>query len=107
MGRTKEEKNLLEKLKSGAFDGRVGNDLTTSGGSRVWTVIENGEPTRYKQGPGGKFFKGKENERNDGVLHTQEKFSTDDEKIGFLKKLGWLINDDDAQKYSAKFKPKK
>lgn len=30
---TKEEMNLLGKLASGALDGCVGNDLTTSGGS--------------------------------------------------------------------------
>jgi hypothetical protein len=106
MGRTTEEKNLLEKMKSGVFDGRVGNDLTTSGGSTVWTTIENGEPTRYKQGPGGKVFDGKENVRYDGKLHTLETFSTDDEKLGFFQKFGWLMDDDDAKKYSANFKPK-
>ncbi len=58
MGRSKEEKSLLDKLLSGALDGIVGNDLTTSGRSTVWTVIKNGIPTRYKQGPGGKFFNG-------------------------------------------------
>lgn len=33
---TNEEKNLLEKLTSGALDGIVGDDVTTSGGSTVW-----------------------------------------------------------------------
>lgn len=32
---TNEEKNLLEKLASGALDGIVGNDITTSGGSTI------------------------------------------------------------------------
>ncbi|MCQ9209415.1 hypothetical protein [Granulicatella seriolae] len=107
MGKSKEEKSLLAKLASGALDGMVGDDLTTSGGSSVWTSIKNGIPTRYKQGPGGKFFNGKENERYEGKLHTLEEWSTDDEKLAFLKKFGWLTKDDDVKKYSAKFKPKK
>lgn len=107
MGRSKEEKRLLGKLLSGALDGIVGNDLTTSGGSTIRTVIKNGIPTRYKQGPGGKFFNGKENERYEGVLHTLEEWITDDQKLDFLQKFGWLIKDDDARTYSAKFKPKK
>jgi len=107
MRRTSEEKNLLAKLLSGVLDGQVGNDLTTTGGSTVWTEIRNGEPVRYKHGPGGKFFNGKENERFDGVLHTLEKWTTDDEKLGFFQKLGWLMEDPDAKNYSAKFKPKK
>lgn len=107
MGRSKEEKSLLDKLLSGALDGIVGNDLTTSGRSTVWTVIKNGIPTRYKQGPGGKFFNGKENERYEGVLHTLEEWITDDQKLAFLQKFGWLIKDYDVRTYSAKFKPKK
>jgi len=36
---TNEEKELLRRLASGALDGIVGNDLTTSGGSSVWKAI--------------------------------------------------------------------
>ena len=102
--RPKEEESLLTKMKSGAFDGVIGNVLTTSGGSNVWTEIKNGEPTRYKKGPGGKFFNGKENERYEGKLHILETWKTDEEKIGFLRKYGWLIEDVAAKKYSAKYK---
>ncbi|NCD04141.1 MAG: hypothetical protein EOM00_14345 [Clostridia bacterium] len=107
MGRTNEEKSLLAKLASGVLDGFVGDDLTTSGGSTVWKAIKNGIPANYKQGPGGKFFNGKENERYVGVLHTLEEWITDDEKLEFLQKFGWLMHDDDVRAYSAKFKPKK
>lgn len=107
MRKTKEEKNLLAKMLSGIFDGLVGDIFTTSGGSTVWTEIKDGKPTRYKKGPGGKFFNGKENERYEGVLHIQEEWSTDEEKLGFLRKFGWLLKDDEAQAYSAKYKPKK
>jgi len=107
MRRTKEEKTLLERLASGLLDGQVGDDLYTSGGSTVWTQIKDGNPVRYKQGPGGKFFNGKENERYDGVLHVLEKWETDDQKLGFLQKFGWLMKDESVRAYSAKFKPKK
>ena len=105
MRRTQEERKLLNKLLSGALDGPVGRDLTTSGGSTIWTTIKNGIPVRYKQGPVGKFFNGKENERFEGVLHIIEEWITEDEKLGFLQKFGWLLKDDAARSYSAKFKP--
>ena len=105
--KNKEEKGLLAKLLSGALDGQVGDDLTTSGGSTVWTSIKDGNPVRYKQGPTKKFFNGKENERIPGVLHVLEKWETDDEKLSFLQRFGWLMDDEDARNYSSKFKPKK
>ena len=107
MGRTKEEKNLLAMLCSGILDGIVGDDLTTDGGSIVRTVIKDGVPTRYKQGPGGKFFDNKENIRFDGVRHTLQEWITDEEKLEFLRKLGWLMKNEAVRAYSAKFKPKK
>lgn len=105
LGRTKEEIGLLELLSSGELDGYVGNDLYTNGGSVIWTEIKNGNPVRYKQGPGGKFFDGKENIRYEGVKHTLEEWKTDDEKIAFLQKYGWLIDNDNVKDYSKKFKP--
>ena len=104
---TKEEKNLLQKLASGALDGIVGDDLTTKGGSTIWTAIKDGLPAMVKQGPGGKSFNGKENERYEGVLQTLQKWVTDDEKLQFLQKFGWLLKDSDVKAYSTKFKPKK
>lgn len=104
---TEEERALLSKLISGALDGIVGDDMTTSGGSTVWTVIKDGIPVRYKQGPTTKFFNGKENERIAGVLHTLQKWVTDEERIQFLRQFGWLMKDEAVRIYSAKFKPKK
>jgi len=106
MRHSSEEKELLAKLLSGALDGFVGNDVTTSGGSRVWTVIKNGTPVRYKQGPGGRFFNGKENERIEGVLHILQEWVTDEERLEFLRRFGWLMRDAAVKAYSAKFKPK-
>ncbi len=107
MSKTKEEKNLLTKLADGLLDGTISDIFTTNGGSTVWTVIKNGIPVRYKKGPGGRFFNGKENEKIEGVLHTLKEWITDEEKLEFLQQFGWLIRDKDAASYSAKFKQKK
>ena len=40
MAFTNEEKELLKALASGALDGRIGNDLTTTGGSTIWKSIK-------------------------------------------------------------------
>lgn len=104
---TNEEKKLLKKLAKKLLDGQVGDILYTDGGSTVWTEIKNGIPVRYKQGPGGKFFDNRENVRYDGVLHTLQKWTTDEEKLEFLQKFGWLMKDLDVKTYSAKFKQKK
>ena len=98
---------LIAKLNTGKLDGVVGDLLRTSGGSTVWTSIKGGMPVRFKQGPGGKFFGGKENERFEGVLHIMAKWVTDEERLEFLRKFGYLMNDAAAKAYSAKFKPKR
>ena len=103
---TNEERILIAKLNTGELDGVVGDLLRTSGGSTVWTSIKGGMPVRFKQGPGGKFFGGKENERFEGVLHIMAKWVTDEERLEFLRKFGYLMNDAAAKAYSAKFKPK-
>lgn len=105
MSFTNEEKGLLEKLGSGALDGQVGDDFFTNGGSIVWTTIKNGLPQRFKQGPNTRFFNGKENEVIAGVLHTLQSWTTDEEKLQFLQKFGYLMKDAAVRAYSAKFKP--
>ncbi len=101
------EKELLEKMNTGLLDGIVGNDLITNGGSTVRMIIKNGIPQQLKQGPSKRFFNGKENEVIEGVLHTLKTWSSDEEKIQFLRKFGHLIKDTNVQTYSAKFKPLK
>lgn len=103
---TNEENKLLKKLASGALDGSVGNDLI-AGKSTVWQVIKNGIPTRFKQGPTTRFFDGKENIRIAGKLHTLQQWITDEQKLEFLRRFGWLMKDASVKAYSAKFKPQK
>ena len=102
-----EEKILLDRLALGELDGFVGNNLITDGGSIVWKAIKNGVPTMFKQGPGGKFFNGNENEKFEGVIHTLQEWLTDEQKLEFLRKFGWLMKDEAVKSYSAKFKPTK
>ena len=108
MKRTNEEKRLLAKLASGVFDGMVGDEKVYYGYRKVYCgkYIKDGEPVSYRQGESTRFFNGKENERIPGK-RTEEHYDTDDRKLEFLQRYGWLINDDDVRKYSAKFKPKK
>ncbi len=108
MKRTNEEKDLLAKLASGALDGMVGNEKVYHGYRDVYCgkYIKDGEPVSYRQGESTRFFNGKENERIPGK-RKEEHYDTDDRKLEFLQRYGWLTNDDDVRKYSAKYKPKK
>lgn len=105
MRKTKEEKNLLAKLASGVFDGTVGRELVCGDYKKVYVgkYINNGEPVSYREGS--KFFNGKENEYIPSKRE-EEHFDTDEKKLGFMQRFGWLIDDENVKKYSAKFKSK-
>ena len=68
--------------------------------------MRNGIPVSYRQGQSERFFDGKENERIPGK-RVEEIYDSDDKKLTFLQKYGWLIDDDDVKDYSAKYKPKR
>jgi hypothetical protein len=106
--RTNEEKNLLGKLASGSLDGMVGNERVYSGYQDVYCgkYIKEGEPVSYRQGESTRFFNGEENERIPGK-RTENHYDTDDRKLEFLQRYGWLIDDEEVRAYSAKFKPNK
>ena len=108
MKKTAEEKSLLAKLASGLLDGMVGNERVYRGYKNVYCgkYIKNGEPVSYREGESSRFYNGEENERNPGKRE-EEHFDTDDRKLEFLQRYGWLTNDEEVKAYSAKFKPKK
>ena len=108
MKRTTEEKNLLKKLESGVLDGMVGDERVYRGYKNVYCgkYIKNGEPISYRQGESERCFNGKENERIPGKRE-EEHYDTDEKKLCFLQKYGWLTNDDEVKAYSAKYKPNK
>ena len=41
------------------------------------------------------------------MLHTLQEWVTDEQKLEFLRKFGWLMKDEAVRVYSAKFKPKR
>lgn len=108
MSRSNEEKSLLAKLASGVLDGMVGDEKVYHGYKDVYCgkYIKNGEPVSYREGESTRFFNGKENERIPGK-RTEDHYDTDDRKLEFLQRYGWLTDDDEVRAYSAKFKPKK
>lgn len=104
-----EERKLLEKLSSGVLDGMVGDE-------RVYRVyrsvycgkeIRNGVPIFYRQnGSSSEMPVGKKTiqafpEREEDI------FDTDERKLEFLQRFGWLMDDEDVKAYSAKYKPKR
>lgn len=101
-----EEMNLLAKLASGVLDGPVGDTQVYGTYKKVYCgkYIKNGTPVSYREGQTTKFFNGKENEQIPGK-RTEEHFDTNEQKLWFLQRYGWLMYDDDVRAYSAKFKP--
>lgn len=108
MSKTREELNLLAKLVSGALDGMVGDEREYRGYKSVYCgkYIKDGVPVSYRQGESERFFNGRENERIPGKRE-EEHYDTDDRKLEFLQRYGWLMDDEEVRAYSAKFKPKK
>lgn len=80
------ECNLLLKLKNGRLDGAVGTIMIYSGYLNVtcWKEIKNGVPVSCRKGK---------------KLEIRQ-YITDQEKLEFIKRYGWLINDEEAREYS-------
>lgn len=84
------EKSLLTKLKKGVLDGSVGVLMVYKGFSNVvcGKVIEAGVPIAFRK----------------GKKTIETRFNTDEEKLDFLKRYGWLMDDEEAKTYSNLFK---
>ena len=108
MSKTDEEKGLLAKMARGLLDGPVGDILESGFHKRVYSgkYIKNGVPVSFIEGESTRFFTGRENERIPGKRE-EKRYDTDELKLEFLQKYGWLTDDKDARDYSSKFKPKK
>ena len=106
MERTDEEKGLLAKIESGVLDGMVGDERAYVGHKNVYCgkYIKDGEPVSYRKGESSRFFNGKENEKIPGKI-IEERYDTDDKKLEFLQRYGWLIDDEDTRAYSRRYKP--
>ena len=107
MNITNEEKNLLAKLASGALDGVVGEETPCAEykGTYCGKYIQDGEPVEYWQvKPSRPIDKGIG--RFD-CKRSQKVYNTDEYKLEFLREYGWLMKDNDARQYSAKFRSEK
>ena len=103
---THEEMRLLERMENGEFDGPVGNDWTSGSGRRevtYWKCIRGGVPMVCRQGPDRSYFDGDETVHVPGAC-TEECWDTDEQKLLFLQKYGWLMDDEEVRDYSARFK---
>ena len=105
---TPEEEHLLNKLASGELDGMVGDEREYHGYRSVYCgkLIRNGIPVSYRQGESTKFFDNRENVRIPGTREEQL-YETDEEKLEFLQRYGWLMDDEEVRAYSAKYKPQR
>lgn len=108
MGVTVEEKHLLEKLNSGALDGVVGSERIFGTYKQVYCgkFIKEGEPISYREGQTTRLFNNKECEHISGK-RKEEHFDTEERKLEFLQRFGFLIDDKEVKAYSAKYKPNK
>lgn len=102
------ESNLLEKLNKGLLDGVIGSDYKSRSERCISyrNVIEDGIPKSIKLKTDVAFFDSVDNVLVSSV-ESVISFETDDEKLTFIQKYGWLMDDPDAQFYSSFFKPKK
>ncbi|MCI8537062.1 MAG: hypothetical protein HFF18_00140 [Oscillospiraceae bacterium] len=100
------EEIVLEKLERGLLDGPVGDDFVTGDYSKVIfrKVIRDGIPQTLRIGEGYKFFDNRENTRVPGTVQITEAFETISQKLLFLQKYGWLLDDPDVREYSRRFK---
>lgn len=97
---THEERVLLKRLAAGEFDGRIGDDL-----NNYYKYIKNGIPVEVWEGKTQRFFDNRTTERFAGRIK-KKVYETDEKKLEFLRKYGFLINDSQVRKYSQQFKPK-
>lgn len=107
MNQKQMEKEILKKLSKGLLDGPVGDDFVTGGYAKVTfrKIIQDGIPQMVRFGAGSKYFDNKETVKTAGAI-TKELFDTDEKKLVFFQKYGWLMKDELARAYSALFKGK-
>lgn len=101
------EKVILEKLDKGLLDGVVGDNDSFIVDDAVLIIrfIRKGIPQKFIAHGEFEHFNGKENVRVSGRCYT-EYFRTPDEKLFFLQKYGFLMDDPDVRKYSEFFSRK-
>ena len=101
-----EERRLLQKLADGTLDGPVGDEREYRVYRSVYCgkQIRCGVPVSYRQDePSGLPVGGRQEPAP--LNREEELFDTDERKLEFLQRFGWLMDDEDVRIYSAKYKP--
>ena len=105
-GFTVEENILLNRMAAGELDGFVGEPQYNSEGESEWLVVQAGIPTKYFESPTLKLM----NEGNivqiPGDMTCVEKWSSEEEKLQFLRYYGELMRDPAVQAYAVKERDK-
>ena len=103
---TSEERSLLDRMAAGEFDGSVGDILEYGTHKTVYCgkYIKDGIPVSFRQGEAERFFNGKENEYIPGKRE-EERFESEERKLEFLQRFGWLMEDAAVREYSKNYKP--
>lgn len=106
MGMSVEESKLLRLLETGELDGDVGETRTFRiySSVRCGRYIKNGIPTVFREGRIRSRLIGKEDDSSP-VTREEEECLSEESKLLFLQKYGWLINNEFVRSYSKKFKP--
>ena len=107
MNHTPEEQHLLERMASGYLDGMVGDEREYHCYRKVFCgkAIRNGIPVCYRQSEPSRNPDNGENRSE--MTREEELFDTEEKKLEFLQRYGWLMADEEAREYSAKYKPVK
>lgn len=106
MSMTVEETRLLDKLASGALDGAVGDEREYRSYRSVLCGmrVSDGIPIAYRQWkPADSVYDQIQSDAHD--YQEEKHYDTDERKLEFLQRFGWLMDDDDVRAYSAKYKP--
>lgn len=95
----KHEKRLLYKLANGKFNGQVGTEVVLHKKICYGTRIEDGNPVLYQRAES--MICLNDIEIKDTSCSGRSKtFETDEDKLRFLQRYGWLIEDDDVKEFS-------
>ena len=94
------EKNLLFKLGNRQFDGTVGPGVVLHKTITYETLIVDGEPMLIQRAESEITLNNGRCMR-DGYGEKHLMFTSNEEKIDFLRRYGWLIEDDEAKAFSS------
>ncbi len=100
-----EENRVLQLLEDGELDGTVGDYRTYRRFRSVLCgrYIQDGIPVFFQEGKLPAAVSDKD-EDSDELYREEVRYDTTEGKLEFLRKYGWLIDNDEVRRYSARYK---